>query len=567
MFIHLHCHSAYSLCQGAIKIKDFPRLCEQEHMPAVAITDLNNLFGAMEFSIKCADKGIQPIIGCTVTVRHNNASYPLVLLCASQEGYKNLSHLITRAYTYEKLDYQTVTLEDVWSYQKGLICLSGYEKGLIGSLLLKKKKEDALTVAKDFLKHFQDRFYFEICRHGLKEQNILEPTYLKLALDLNIPLVATNEVYFPKQDMFEAHDALRCIAEGRYVVETNRVRLNDHYYFKSSEEMEKLFDDLPEAVEHTVVIAKRCQFFLKPSRPQLPPYPAKLSEKDLLRKNAKTGLTKRLKEEGILKNLHQHYLDRLDYELDVIESMGFPGYFLIVADFIQWSKAHDIPVGPGRGSGAGSVVAWALTITDMDPIKYGLLFERFLNPERVSMPDFDIDFCQERRDEVIAYVRKKYGDQRVAHIITFGTLQTKGVLRDVGRVLSMPYSLVDQIVRTIPFQIASIQEALETVPEFAAFHKEDEVVQKLVSIASQLEGLYRHASTHAAGVVIGGCDLQDIVPLYREEDSSIFSTQFSMKYVEMAGLLKFDFLGLKTLTVIHDAVELIQQQHSVQEAG
>ena len=558
MFIHLRCHSAYSLCQGAVKIKTFPALCETNKMPAVAMTDLNNLFGAMEFSIKCAEKGIQPIIGCTVHVRYQDNNYPLTLLCQSQEGYKNLSHLVTRAYTYEKLDYQTVTLEDIWTYQQGLICLSSYEKGIIGACLLKNKAPEAYDLTKEFTKHFQDRFYLEICRHGLKEQNNLESNYLKLALDLNIPLVATNEVYFPTQDMFEAHDALRCIAEGRHVVETDRTRLNDQYYFKSSEEMEALFDDLPEAIEHTVTIAKRCQFFLKALRPQLPPYPAKLSEKDLLRQNAKEGLMKRFEEQNISEEHQSQYLERLTYELETIESMGFPGYFLIVADFIQWAKLQDIPVGPGRGSGAGSVVAWALTITGMDPIRYGLLFERFLNPERVSMPDFDIDFCQDRRDEVIAYVRQKYGDARVAHIITFGTLQTKGVLRDVGRVLSMPYMFVDQIVRTIPFQVTSVQEALETIPEFAAFHAEDEAVQKLVSIASQLEGLYRHASTHAAGVVIGGCDLQDIVPLYREEDSSIFSTQFSMKYVEMAGLLKFDFLGLKTLTVIHDSVQLIK---------
>lgn len=559
MFIHLRCHSAYSLCQGAVKIKAFPTLCEALHMPAVAITDLNNLFGAMEFSIKCTEKGIQPIIGCTVCIRHNDKNYPLVLLCTSKEGYKNLSHLVTRAYTYEKLAYQTVTLEDIWTYQQGLICLSGYEKGLIGTALLNNKTEDAYALAKEFVTHFQDRFYLEICRHGLNVQNNLENTYLKLALDLNIPLVATNEVYFSKQDMFEAHDALRCIAEGKHVVDADRVRLNDQYYFKSSAEMEELFDDLPEAIEHTVAIAKRCQFFLKPSKPQLPPYPHKLSEKDLLRKKAKTGLMQRFNEEGIPQDCQAQYLARLSYELEVIETMGFPGYFLIVADFIQWANSQDIPVGPGRGSGAGSVVAWALTITGMDPIKYGLLFERFLNPERISMPDFDIDFCQDRRDEVIAYVRQKYGDARVAHIITFGTLQTKGVLRDVGRVLSMPYTFVDQIVRTIPFHVTSIQEALETVPEFSAFHTEDEAVQKLVSIASLLEGLYRHASTHAAGVVIGGCNLQDIVPLYREEDSSIFSTQFSMKYVEMAGLLKFDFLGLKTLTVVHDAAKMIQR--------
>ncbi len=557
-FVHLRCYSAYSLCQGAIKIKSFPDLCKQNQMTAVAITDLDNLFGAMEFSIKCTEKGIQPILGCTVHVRYEDKYYPLGLLCMSQEGYKNLSHLVSKAYAYEKESYQSVTLDDIWQYQKGLICLSGYEQGLVGNMLLSNKKDSAYELAKEFTQHFGDRFYLEICRHGLRIQNILEPEYLKLAIDLNIPLVATNEVYFPKKDMFEAHDALRCIAEGRHVVEADRERLNEQYYFKTSEEMTWLFDDIPEAIEHTEVIAQRCQFFLKPSQPQLPPYPSELSETELLRKNAKTGLENRFKEAGMTKDHEQKYLDRLQYELNVIEGMGFPGYFLIVADFIQWAKQQDIPVGPGRGSGAGSVVAWALTITDIDPIKYGLLFERFLNPERVSMPDFDIDFCQDRRDEVIAYVRQKYGDNRVAHIITFGTLQTKGVLRDVGRVLSMPYSFVDQIVRQIPFQIGSVKEALETIPELSVLHEEDDSIKKLFSIAEQLEGLYRHASTHAAGIVIGGCDLQDIVPLYREEDSPIFSTQFSMKYVEMAGLLKFDFLGLKTLTVIHDAEKLIQ---------
>jgi len=384
-----------------------------------------------------------------------------------------------------------------------------------------------------------------------------------------VPLVATNEAFFPDASLYEAHDALLCIAEGTYVGEVNRRRLTPDHSFKSPEEMEALFADLPEAIANTCVIAQRCSFLLEPIKPILPSFPCE-SEVEELRKQACLGLEDRLLRYVFTPNmknqekesLREKYTQQLEYELNVIEGMNFPGYFLIVADFIKWAKAQNIPVGPGRGSGAGSVVAWSLTITDLDPLRFGLVFERFLNPERVSMPDFDIDFCQDRRDEVIRYVRDKYGADRVAHIITFGKLQARAVLRDVGRVLQMPYGQVDRICKLIPNNPAkpvTIEEALEIEPQLKQMVELEEEVQHLIHIAQQLEGLYRHASTHAAGVVIGDRPLDEMVPLYHDPRSPLPATQFNMKYVEQAGLVKFDFLGLKTLTVIQKTLDFLKE--------
>jgi len=419
---------------------------------------------------------------------------------------------------------------------------------------------------------FDGRFYIELMRHGLAAEDRIEPGLLDLAYEKDLPLVATNEAFFSDRGMYEAHDALLCIAGGAYVSQTDRRRLTPEHYFKSAAEMRDLFADLPEAVDNTLVIARRCACMPEMRDPILPVYPklAGRTEAEVLRGLAEAGLESRLSahvyadgmDEAARVAAAQSYRDRLAFELGVITDMGFCGYFLIVADFIQWAKEQAIPVGPGRGSGAGSVVAWALTITDLDPLRWDLVFERFLNPERVSMPDFDIDFCMDRRDEVLDYVQKEYGADRVAQIITFGKLQARAVLRDVGRVLEMPYPLVDRLCKLVPNNPASpvtLAEAINGEPQLQALRDGDEAVARLISIALRLEGLYRHASTHAAGVVIGDRPLEELVPLYRDPRSTMPVTQYNMKHVEQAGLVKFDFLGLKTLTVLALAEELLAE--------
>ncbi len=578
-FIHLRLHSAYSLAEGALPIKLIPKLCQKHQMPAVAITDTANLFGALEFAMTCAEAGIQPIIGCQINLYLETIgkAAPWILLAQNQKGYHNLLKLVSQSYTDPSpsipgIEDPIITEQALQGHTEGLIALTGGHTGPLAKLIHEKPEEVPSWL--QFLKTlFPDRLYIELMRHNLPEQRRLEPKFLELAQEYNLPLVATNDVYFDHPDMYQAHDALLCIAEGRYISEDDRRRVTQHHFFKSSQEMQELFADLPEALENSVLIAQRCHFMPTPRKPILPPFPTETGrgEVDELREQALVGLEKRLQEEVLprFSDTSQHttwknqYHQRLDYELDIIERMGFPGYFLIVADFIKWAKSQDIPVGPGRGSGAGSLVAWALTITDIDPIRFNLLFERFLNPERVSMPDFDIDFCQDRRDEVIQYVRQKYGDERVAHIITFGKLQARAVLRDVGRVLQMPYGQVDRICKLIPNNPAnpvSLEQALELEPALKQQRDQDETVRTLIDIGLKLEGLYRHASTHAAGVVIGDRPLYELVPLYQDERSELPATQFSMKYVEAAGLLKFDFLGLKTLTVIEKCSQLIREQ-------
>jgi DNA polymerase-3 subunit alpha len=573
-FVHLHTHSAYSLAEGAIKADKLPALAKEAGMPALALTDTANMFGALEFSSYCAGKGVQPIIGCQLNLtraamddRPEQARLnpdPLVVLAMNAQGLENVQRLSSHGFLRDDPSGRpTITLDLLRDHAEGVFLLTGGTAGPLGRLL-QEGRRDAATKLLDLLKEsFPDRLAVELTRHGLAVERGLEPAMLSLADAAGLPIVATNDVYFAKPEMYEAHDALLCIAEGRTLAETERRRLTAEHYFKPAAAMRALFKDLPEACDNTLSIARRCHVMAENRKPELPICPKVqpgMTEAETVRDMARRGLEGRLDAQGTTER--QVYRDRLEFELNVIEKMGFSGYFLIVADFIQWAKQQGIPVGPGRGSGAGSVAAWSLLITDLDPLRFGLLFERFLNPERVSMPDFDIDFCQERRDEVIQYVRREYGQDRVAQIITFGRLQAKAVVRDVGRVMGMPYGQVNRIAELIPFNPAkpvTLQQAIDGEPRLQDM-RADETVDRLMETALVLEGLYRNASTHAAGVVIGRKPLIDTVALYRDPRSDMLVTQYSMKYVENASLVKFDFLGLKTLTVLQRAVEILAEQ-------
>jgi DNA polymerase-3 subunit alpha len=585
-FVHLRVHSAYSLSEGAIKIDELIRLCDDHSMPAVAITDTGNLFGALEFALAAAKQGVQPIIGCQIAVIREDPDETfngngsaranglrdltdvLVLLAQSDAGYRNLLKLVSHSYLNSDGGAASVELADIAALSDGLIALTGGADGAVGRLLSEGQLQRARGMLESLAAVFPGRLYVEVTRHGLEIERRIEDDLVGLAYDYDLPLVASNDVHFANADMHDAHDALLCIAQGTHVAATDRRRLTPDHRFRSADEMLALFADLPEAIDNTLVIARRCAFMPVVHEPILPPFPTPdgYTEADQLGTAARTGLQARIEasvylpdmDEAAREEASRRYWERLDFELEVIIKMGFPGYFLIVADFIQWAKNQGIPVGPGRGSGAGSVVAWSLTITDLDPIELGLLFERFLNPDRVSMPDFDIDFCQDRRDEVIRYVQGKYGADRVAQIITFGKLQARAALRDVGRVLGMPYGQVDRIAKLVPFNPANpptLTEAIEKEPQLQELRDGDESVGRLIDYAMKLEGLYRHASTHAAGVVIGDRPLHELLPLYRDPRSDMVATQFSMKYTELAGLVKFDFLGLKTLTVLSRAVK------------
>jgi DNA polymerase-3 subunit alpha len=568
-FVHLRVHSAYSLSEGAIKADRIAALAQAAGMPAVAITDTANLFGALEFSQACAAKGVQPIIGCQIGLaRSDNPRLPpdpVVLLAQNEAGLGNLQRLSSRAFldTDPGLKPQ-LPLDVIAGHADGLLLLTGGATGPIARLLADGQRAEARRLLTAFADAFPDRVAVELQRHGLESERALEPGLIELADATGIPLVATNDCYFATPDMYEAHDALLAIAEGRLLSEPDRRRVTPEHWFKPAPDMRMLFADLPEACDNTLAIARRCAVMMETRKPLLPVSPkvrAGATEEDTVRAMAAEGLERRMDAMAADASIRARYRERLEYELSVIVSMGFAGYFLIVADFIQWAKSHDIPVGPGRGSGAGSVVAWSLTITDLDPIRFNLLFERFLNPERVSMPDFDIDFCQERRDEVIDYVRREYGTDRVAQIITFGKLQARAAVRDVGRVLGLPFGQVNKVAELIPNNPAhpvSLQEAIAGEPRLRIMRDEDEGVARLLEIALQIEGLYRHASTHAAGVVIGDRPLIELVPLYRDPRSDFLVTQYSMKYVEQAGLVKFDFLGLTTLTILKRAENLLR---------
>ncbi|MFZ5914984.1 MAG: DNA polymerase III subunit alpha [Pseudomonadota bacterium] len=577
-FVHLRVHSAYSLLEGAVRIKQMPALCQAHAMPALAITDSGNMFGALEFSETLAGEGVQPIIGCALPLCFDEPEggaadaarapglreriAPLVLLAQNETGYLNLMHLSSSAYLDQVEPH--VTLAQLAEYGAGLICLSGGALGPAGCLLRQGRRAAAEALLVRLAECFPHRLYVELQRHGMAEETATEEDFIALAYAHDWPLVATNEVYFPDRAMYEAHDALICIAAGARIAEDDRRKLSEEHYFKSPEEMCALFADLPEAIENTLEIARRCAFRPRSRAPILPRFGARSqSEEEMeLRAQAQAGLRQRLQREGNYVPVEE-YWRRLEFELGVIVKMGFAGYFLIVADFIKWAKTQGISVGPGRGSGAGSCVAWSLTITDLDPLRFGLLFERFLNPERVSMPDFDIDFCQERRDEVIRYVREKYGDDRVAQIIAIGKLQARAALRDVGRVLQMPYGQVDRICKMVPNNPANpvtLAQAIAAEPRLREEQENDPMVARMLDTAMRIEGLYRHASVHAAGVVIGDRPLRELTPLYREPHGEMPVTQFNMKWVEPAGLVKFDFLGLKTLTVIAKAVGLLRRQ-------
>jgi DNA polymerase-3 subunit alpha len=580
-FVHLHVHSSYSLLEGALPIARLAELAKADRQPAVALTDTNNMFGALEFSDKLAGAGIQPIIGCALSLDcgdQENQLRPsglggvqslprIVLLAATKAGYRNLLHLSSRAFLDQPgSEPPHVALAWLEGHTDGLIALTGGPDGPLDRAIAAGQSNLVAPRADMLLRLFGDRLYVELQRHGT--ERAVEPALIDLAYAKGIPVAATNEPFFAAAEDYEAHDALLCIAEGRLLGETERRHLTTEHRFKTRAEMMALFADVPEALASTVEIAERASFRPVARKPILPRFAAPGGGKNgdardeaaALRVRAEQGLTQRIEAHGVAAGFtEEQYRERLAFELGVIERMKYPGYFLIVADFIQWAKSKGIPVGPGRGSGAGSLTAYALTITDLDPIRFGLLFERFLNPERVSMPDFDIDFCQDRRDEVIRYVQSRYGRDQVAQIITFGSLQARAVLRDVGRVLELPYGQVDRLCKLIPHNPTApvtLARAIDGEPRLQAERDKEPVVARAFAIAQKLEGLYRHASTHAAGIVIGDRPLAELVPLYRDPKSDMPVTQFNMKWVEQAGLVKFDFLGLKTLTVLDRAVKL-----------
>ncbi|MGX6960145.1 MAG: DNA polymerase III subunit alpha [Rickettsia endosymbiont of Pentastiridius leporinus] len=631
-FIHLRTQSSYSFLESALTTEKIVELAVSRNMPAVCIADKSNLFGSLEFALYAIKKGLQPIHGVILNIKYDIDIFAQILLIAKDEtGYKNLLKLSSLTFTQnDRKICDHITFDNLITHQEGLIALCCYTEGVVGKCLLARKEEQAMIFARKLQEILGDRFYFEIMRHDLPEEQFIEDAYIKIANELSIPLVATNKVLFSEKNMHDAHDVLLCISAGVTKEYPDRKTVSENCYFKSTKEMAELFADLPEAIENTVNLSQRCYFAAHTNPPMLPnfatedinrplqklayreefegdtsprtaaysnvredsstgstyklplevEFPKRSNEADLIRKEAKEGLLARLeikfKSENISaenqESIKTEYFTRLDYELDIICNMDFAGYFLIVSDFIKWSKKQGILVGPGRGSGAGSVVAWSLLITDLDPIKFGLLFERFLNPDRISMPDFDIDFCQERREEVINYVRSKYGNNRVGQIITFGKMQAKAVIKDVARVLSLPYKFADYLTELVPFSAVNpvtLEQAIREVPELSSAAKgnglynlegELELIKQVLDTSLILEGLHRHSSTHAAGIVIAGTDLVDIVPIYKDANSDMLVVGYSMKYCELAGLIKFDFLGLQTLTVITDCKKLLKER-------
>ncbi len=561
-FIHLRTQSSYSLSESSLKIKDIVFQAKKNNMPAIAITDNNNMFGAFEFAQECINNNLQPIIGSSINfveINNQNNFSQLTFLVKNNIGYQNLLKLSSISHINNN-NVVGVNLEQVKKYSEGLYCFIGGEKNPLLQINSKNKKKIYQTI-ENFKKIFDDNFIFEIQR--IKDQVIdnFESDFISLAKKYDIALIGTNNIKFSNKEDFSAHDALLCIAQKSTINNSQRINSNENIYFKSTEEMSKIFRDIPEIIDNNLNIALSCNFFPEETKPKLPSFinELNLSENDYLTNFSKKGLENKLQKLNIKST--QDYFNRLDYEIEIITRMGFAGYFLIVADFVNWAKNNLIPVGPGRGSGAGSVVAWSLGITDLDPLEYNLLFERFLNPERVSMPDFDIDFCQNRRDEVIDYVRNKYGSDCVAHIITFGTLASRAAIRDIGRVLEVPYGEVDSFAKLIPFNPSNpltLSESIKSERSLQDIIKGDERISNVVDISLKLEGSHRHASTHAAGVVIGHENISNVVPLYKDQNTNTNATQFSMKYVEKAGLIKFDFLGLTTLSIINDCVKLIK---------
>ncbi len=573
-FVHLRVKSAYSLLEGAVRPKELPGLAREAGTPAVAVTDTNNLFGVFEISEALVKGGIQPIVGTLLSVEllarapHHQGSRRkpphLPLLVQNEQGYRNLTKLLSHAYLgVEPGEWPHVTAETLAAHSDGLIALTGGPGGAVNQLLVDGQQDGAREVLEKLADAFPRRLYVELQRHNLPEERASEDVLIDMAYAMDLPLVATNDVHFGAAGMYEAHDALLCIADGTFVSQEDRRRLTREHRFKSADEMAVQFADLPEAVENTIEIARRCAWRPVKRKPILPVFQPEsgLSAQAELKAQAEAGLDRRLKSAPLAAD-RKAYDERLEYELGIINRMGFPGYFLIVSDFMKWTRAQGIPVGV-RGSGASSLVAWALDITNLDPLRFGLFFERFLNPERLSMPDFDIDFCQERRDEVVRYVRDKYGHDRVAHIMALGSLQARAAVRDAGRVLQMPLGLVDRIAKLIPNppgKPVSLGDAVEAEPRLQQIAEAEPIARRLFEITARIEGLYRHASTHPAGVVIGDRPLDELLPLYRDPRSEMPVTQFDYEDAEKAGLVKFDFLGLKTLTVIAKAEELLRQR-------
>ena len=566
-FIHLRSQSSYSLSEGALKIEKLVNLAKKNNMPAIALTDNNNMFGILEFSIACINNSIQPIIGTSINyldIQTKEHPSQLNFLVMNEEGYKNLLYLSSISHTSGNNPIG-IYHKDLKKYNNGLICYIGGEYNPLLILKHQNQIEEISVFINNFRNMFGQDFLFEIQRVQDPKIDGFEKEFLEYSQNFTIPIIGSNNIKYENANDYNAHDALLCIAQKLTINQTNRKVSNSEIYFKTSEQMINIFGDIPEIIENNFRIALKCNYYPKEILPKLPKFSSdqNLSESELLNLKSKEGLLLRLQEMNI--NSPSIYQERLNYELEIINNMGFAGYFLIVADFVNWAKNKEIAVGPGRGSGAGSVVAWSLSITDLDPLQYGLLFERFLNPERVSMPDFDIDFCQNRRDEVIEYVNNKYGKECVAHIITFGTLASRAAIRDVGRVLEIPYSEIDQFAKLFPYNPAnplSLDESINSDKNLKELVASDERLSNVVDISLKLEGLHRHASTHAAGVVIGDSSIINIVPLYKDPNTSVNATQFSMKYVEKAGLIKFDFLGLTTLSIIQDSIKLIKENHS-----
>ena len=574
-FVHLHTHTAYSLLDGAIRLPDLMKRAGELGMGSVAISDHGNMFGVVNFYLKAKAAGLKPIIGCEVYVapgdRRQQETKPglpvahhLVLLAKDLTGYQNLVRLVSAGYLEGFYYKPRIDYELLRENSEGLIALSACLHGKVPSQLLVDQEDKALEAAKELAQIMgHENFFIELQDAGIPEQHKINPGLIDIADRLGLGVVATNDCHFLLRDHHEAHDALLCIQTGKTLADTDRMRLQPELYYKSGDEMAELFGQVPGAIENSVEIARRCDLELPLGSLRFPVYPLDSGEtaEDRLRKMAREGLDRRYKElerHGMELD-RQVYEDRMAYELDILIQKGFAGYFLVVSDFINWAKDEGIPVGPGRGSAAGSLVAYSMRITDLDPLRYKLIFERFLNVERESMPDIDVDFCMDRRGEVLEYVSEKYGKWNVAQIITFGSMQARAVIRDVGRVMSIPYNEVDQVAKLIPAELGiNLDKALSKEPRLKERMKGDEQVKRLVDIARALEGLPRHASTHAAGVVIGDVPLSEVVPLYKgPKDETV--TQYDMKCVEKAGLIKFDFLGLRTLTVIDLAVAMIRQ--------
>ncbi|MCL2338820.1 MAG: DNA polymerase III subunit alpha, partial [Proteobacteria bacterium] len=610
-FIHLRVHSKFSIGEGTLYIDANPKkdpnrqtivkLCKQYGMPACALTDTNLMSGTAEFSDALSTAGIQPIVGLEASLNHQESADPkqlradqmsrIVLLAQNHAGYLNLTALNSLQYMRRENNHlgPYLTIDELSQHSGGVIMLSGGHTGPIGRTLLENQDKLAADLAKRFKEIFSDRpaarsprgphaiedcagwaqgegrFYLEIQRHGLEAEIKTEPEFLRLARDMNIPIVATNDVLFAGPENYEAEDAMACVLQQTKIIDPDRVRKNSEQYFKSAVEMAELFADLPESLENTINIARRCAYLVDTkSKPLLPRFGDNFEgECDMLRRNAVAGLNQRMVENKISIADQKQYFDQLEFELDIIIKMGFPGYFLIVADYINWCKKNDILVGPGRGSGAGSVVSWALSITNVDPLKYGLLFERFLNPDRISMPDFDVDFEPAGLDRVANYIADKYGADHICRIITFGGLQARGAIRDIGRVYGLPYSKTDRFAKLIPGDAKKISDAIEKSDEIQELLDNDADLKKVVEIAAEVEGAFRNLGQHACGFVIGDRPTTQIAPVYRDPANEMPSCQFDGHYLESVGLIKFDFLGLETLAILKYAVQMIRENHGV----